>query len=811
MLFVGNEKLYVKGVTYGPFRPDETGCEYHTPESVLRDFAEVKANGFNTVRTYTVPPRWLLDAAHDHQLQVMVGVPWEQHVTFYDEPKIRRRIERRIAEGVRACAGHPAVLAYAIGNEIPAPIVRWYGRRRVEKFVHRLFRIAKHADPAALVTYVNYPTTEYLQLPFLDFVCFNVYLESQERLADYLARLQNIAGDRPLVMTELGLDSLRNGEDVQAASVKWQTHTALASGCAGVFVFAWTDEWHRGGQDIDDWAFGLTDRQRRPKPALSAIREAFSQVPLHEDTWPKMSVVVCTHNGSATIRECFEAITRLDYPAFETIVVDDGSSDNTADICREFNARLITTENGGLSNARNIGLQAATGEIVAYTDDDAYPDPHWLKHLAHTFMTTSHVGVGGPNIPPPGDGPIAECIANAPGGPSHVLYSDREVEHIPGCNMAFRREALAAVTGFDPQFRIAGDDVDLCWRLQRSGGSLGFNSAAVVWHHRRDSVRAYMKQQFNYGKAEAMLEEKWPEKYNGLGHIPWKGRLYGQGPTLPLFLRRWRIYHGVWGSGPFQSIYARAPGLFRSLPLMPEWYLVVAVLTVLALLSVVWKLMLFAIPVLVVAIALPILQAGMSAAHASLGRETRTTAGRVMQRFLTTLLHLAQPLVRLAGRLRLGLTPWRRRHDRYALPRRRSVSIWSERWTPSDKRLEALEAALRNIGGWVRRGGDYDRWDLEVRGGMLGVARILVAIEEHGAGKQLVRIRAWPKVIPWAFSFFLVFAGLSVAAALDGAWTACAILGVFAAVIALQALGDCASATALVLEGVGLIERGERT
>jgi hypothetical protein len=180
---------------------------------------------------------------------------------------------------VRACAGHPAVLCYTIGNEIPAPIVRWHGRRRVERFLARLYCAAKAEDPEGLVTYVNYPSTEYLQLPFVDFVCFNLYLESQKSLEAYLARLQNIAGDRPLVMAEIGLDSRRHGADAQAHALTWQVRTAFAAGCAGVFVFAWTDEWYRGGQDIDDWDFGLTDRERRPKPALAAVREACADVP----------------------------------------------------------------------------------------------------------------------------------------------------------------------------------------------------------------------------------------------------------------------------------------------------------------------------------------------------------------------------------------------------------------------------------------------------------------------------------------------------------------------------------------------------
>jgi O-antigen biosynthesis protein len=495
-LFVGDSKFWVKGVTYGTFAPGEDGRHFPGRAQVEQDFSAMAASGINAVRTYTVPPVWLLDLAQSYGLRVMVGLPWEQHITFLDGKNRRRAIIESVREGVRSCANHPALLCFAVGNEIPPPIVRWYGRRRIEHFIRRLYDAVKQEDPAALVTYVNFPTTEYLELPFLDICCFNVYLESRERLEAYLARLQNLAGERPLLMAEIGLDSRRNGEEKQAAALEWQMRSAFAEGCVGTFVFAWTDEWYRGGNDIDDWDFGLTTRERRPKLALETIRQVYASVPFPADmAWPRISVVVCSFNGARTIRDTLDALAQLDYANFEVIVVNDGSTDETGSIVAEYDVRLISTENCGLSNARNTGWREATGEIVAYIDDDAYPDPHWLQFLAYRFMTTDYVGVGGPNLAPEGDGSIADCIANAPGGPVHVLVSDIEAEHIPGCNMAFRREALEAIDGFDPRYRAAGDDVDLCWRLQERGGRIGFHAGGMDWHHRRNSLAMYWRQQ----------------------------------------------------------------------------------------------------------------------------------------------------------------------------------------------------------------------------------------------------------------------------------------------------------------------------
>jgi O-antigen biosynthesis protein len=808
-IYLNDEKFYVRGVTYGTFRPDEDGNEFHDPQQVDRDFAQMAAAGMNSVRTYTVPPRWLLDTAQRHGLHVMVGLPWEQHVAFLDDKESARSIEERVRTGVRACAGHPAVLCYTIGNEIPASIVRWHGQCAVERFLERLCLAAKAEDPNGLVSYVNYPSTEYLRLPFLDFMAFNVYLEDQERLAAYLARLQNIAGDRPLILAEIGLDSRSHGEDTQARTLAWQVRTAFAAGCAGALVFAWTDEWHRGGYDIEDWDFGLTDRERRPKPALASVQSTFAEAPFAPNLpWPRISVVVCSYNGARTIRDCLEGMTRLEYPNFEVIVVDNGSTDATAAIASEYPFRLIRTKKCGLSNARNTGIEAAAGEIVAYLDDDAWPDPHWLTFLAATFMTREYAGVGGPNIPPPGDGLIADCVANAPGGPVHVLLSDQEAEHIPGCNMAFRKTCLEAIGGFDPQFHVAGDDVDVCWRLRQHGWTLGFSPTAIVWHHRRNSVRAYWKQQQGYGRAEALLERKWPEKYNAAGHPTWAGRMYGKGLMRALSWRQQRIYYGIWGTGLFQSVYQPAQGGLSALALMPEWYLVIVALAALSALGMHWPVLFLALPLLALAVGALVVQAGLGAAQASFTSRLGSRLARLGLYGLTAFLHLLQPLARLSGRLHYSLTPWRRRYTpACTLRRAASFTIWSEHWQASNEWLQTIEAALRAAGSCVYRGGDYDRWDLEVRGGILGAARTLMAIEEHGAGRQLVRFRTWPRYSPGGFALTLSLAALSVGAALDQAWLAYMLFGIATVLLALRTLQDCGAAAISILHAVRGVER----
>jgi GT2 family glycosyltransferase len=811
-LFSGEEKFYLRGVTYGPFPPEPDGSEYHTPDCVDRDFARMAAAGFNAVRTYTVPPGWVLDLAAHHRLRVMVGLPWEQHVAFLDDRAAARRIRASVVAGVRACAGHPAVFAYALGNEIPSPIVRWHGARRVEGFLRSLFREARKVDPEAIFTYVNYPSTEYLRTPDSDLAAYNVYLERQGDLDAYLARLQHLAGERPLVLAEVGLDSRRNGDLEQARVLDWQLRTSFAAGCAGAFLFAWTDEWHRGGREVEDWDFGLTTRDRKPKPALHQLEKTLPGLPFTaQEAWPRISVIVCTYNGHLTLRDTLDGLRGLQYPDYEVVLVDDGSREGIGEIASGYDVCLVRTHNQGLSTARNTGLAAATGEIVAYIDDDAWPDPHWLHYLASTFRATGCAAAGGPNLPPPEDGWIAQCIANAPGGPVHVLLSDTEAEHVPGCNMAFVRERLVEIGGFDPRFRNAGDDVDVCWRIQDQGWSLAFSPAAVVWHHRRNSVKAYWRQQVGYGKAEALLEAKWPERYNALGHLTWAGRLYGGGLASALRLSRWRVYHGVWGSAPFQSVYEPARDTLLSLPLMPEWYLVIAGLAGLSFLSLWWWPLWEIWPLFGLSAMAPVVQSLCGSTQARFPSHLRTPGNALRTRSLTAVLHLLQPMARLWGRLRHGLTPWRRRRaPGFALPRPRGTRHWRERWEDPLDTLAGIEAHLLRDGAACRRGGEFDRWDLEVRGGILGGVRALAVVEEHGAGKQLVRLRCWPRLFPAGLWLSACLLGMAAWAGVDGHRPVAIVLAVLGSLLVGRGLGDCAAAEAAweqALTAVGLRER----
>jgi GT2 family glycosyltransferase len=788
-IFEGSQKFFIKGVTYGSFRANDVGIELHDRRKVRQDFATMASHGINTVRIqHATPPLHILDIAAEYDLRVMAGMSAEQYVGYLLDGKKPVRAFSDVRSKVRSVERHPALLCYALGNEIPAATARWLGGKRIERYLHDLYKAVKDEDPEGLVTYANYPSTEYLHLQFLDFCCFNVYLEKQHEFDSYLARLQNIALDRPLVVSELGLCSRRNGLATQANVLDRQIRSTFEAGCAGAVVFSWTDEWFSGGSVVTDWDFGLTDRHRQPKPALFSVCRAFEECPFPpQKNEPLISVVVCSYNGSATIGECLDHLSKLNYSNYEVIVVDDGSTDNTAEIAQGYDVRLIRTKNFGLSAARNTGREFAQGVIVAYIDDDAYPDVDWLNYYSRAFQRTSHALIGGPNLVPLNDPPLAQCVARAPGSPTHVLLTDTHAEHVPGCNMVFRKSCLEEIGGFDPTFRTAGDDVDICWRIQEKGWTIGFAPAAMVWHHRRASILKYWRQQRGYGRAEALLHQKWPSRFNISNHLPWAGRIYHAGVDL-LRGSRSVIYHGVWGGAPFQDLHCSPARLWEHLLEIPELYLLNATLALLSALGLLWRPMLIFVPLLCIGSGYPLFQAGLKARHARFS--TSNTLDRWRMRIVTALLHVVQPLARLRGRLQYGLTPWKRRgRTGVVVPYRRTRTRWTDKWMDPHERLHKFEKTIAGMGLTVWRGNAYEPWDLDVFGGLLGSTRVLMAVEEHGSGNQYVRLSAWPRFSKLALMLAIAGVMVAVSAALSRQFLVTALIG---------------SAAALLLGGIGL-------
>jgi len=742
--FAGEAKHFVKGVTYGPFATGTHGSPFPEHAVVERDFALMRGAGINTLRVFTVPPVWLLDLAGEAGLKVLVGLPWSQHVTFLDSAAIKAEIRAAVAAGVRACGRHKAVFAYLVGNEIPPDMVRWHGADAVRHFLKDLVRLVRQEHPGALVSYANFPSTEYLTIDFTDFLCFNVYLHDETAFRRYIARLHNLAVDKPVVMTEFGIDSMRNGEEEQSRILAWQVRAAFASGVAGTFVFAWTDEWFTGGHTVEDWAFGLVDHDRQPKPALAEVARRYNgPLPPPLPRYPRISVVVCAYNAERTMEACLASLEVLDYPDYEVIVVNDGSKDRTLEISERFPyCRIISQPNMGLSVARNVGAEAATGEIVAYTDSDCVADPDWLTYLVARMETGNLAACGGPNFPPPEDSLVPAAVAVSPGGPTHVLLSDEVAEHIAGCNMAFRREALLALGGFDPIYRAAGDDVDICWRFQDAGHAIGFSPAAVVWHFRRNTVRAYINQQRGYGKAEALVYAKHPFRFNLFGQAKWLGRIYGDLSAALLLSRKPVIYSGVFGRGLFQTMYEPPSSLTALLPLTFEWSVAALFLALIGIVAGGWLWLL----------AVPLLATWAMCINGALRAPIDPRFAGLKARALVALLIYLGPLLRGWERLKwrvktmqthdhIGLVPVEQR-ARIVWPERAFVlSYWNETAGEKEALLQGMMDFLLPQKYFVMADTGWSKWDLKIARGLWSRALVTVCGENHGGNKRLLRVR----------------------------------------------------------------------
>jgi GT2 family glycosyltransferase len=751
-LYQGRDKFLIRGVTYGTFAPNEHGG-YPELEQVRRDFIKMRECGVNTVRIYTEPPAYLLDEAAKHGLYVIVGLAWTQHVCFLDDAELIRSIKQSVCESVRRLKEHPAVLAVALGNEIPAAIVRWHGREAIEEFLKDLYHDVKREAPSLMCTYVNFPPTDYLDLSFLDFVCFNVFLHHVRDFRAYVAKLQHIAGNRPLVLSEVGMDSIREGEQAQAEFLDSHIRAAFADGAAGVCVFSWTDDWWRGGNQITDWSFGLVDVEREPKQAFHVVQKRFAELPFAEaekSKWPRVSVVICAYNAASTLEDNLSSLAQLDYPNYEVIVVNDGSTDKTPEIASRYPFRMISVPNGGLSAARNLGLNAATGEIVAYTDADTRVDRHWLSHLVQPFIETDVAGVGGPNVVPSDDSWVAQCVARSPGGPVHVMIDNTTAEHIPGCNMAFRKSALDSISGFDPTYTKAGDDVDICWRLQERGLRLGFAPGALVWHHHRASVKAYFRQQVGYGEGESFLQHRHTDRFNSRGHVRWAGRIYSPLPAYRSLFKQ-VVYEGRFGSEAFPSIYQGGLSLWGALPQMVEWQ----VLTALCLMcSVVFPWLLVPGALALVATLIGCVRH----ARSSKIDDVAKPADALSYRLLIVWLHFVQPWARVRGRIKgyfsdsnytpagrtlLTSSPRLLGFDTVKLMfSHLDKAMWDTRYTPIDSVLNSLRKSAKGALTPVRCddgfGSDHD---VVLRAGRTYAIKLKITAEDHGGLNRLYKVR----------------------------------------------------------------------
>jgi glycosyltransferase involved in cell wall biosynthesis len=249
----------------------------------------------------------------------------------------------------------------------------------------------------------------------------------------------------------------------------------------------------------------------------SAIRDSLA------GAWPTpgspVSVVICTRDRPARLERCLRAVTQLDYPAYEVIVVDNAPSDDaTKKLAAGFGVRYVVEPVPGLDHARNRGIAESVHDLIAFTDDDTRPDSLWLRHIARAFTVPDVMAVTGLVVPLSLETEAERLFEFSYGGMVQAL--DRRTArgrdlsgwdllwssaYGAGANMAFRREVFESVGTFDPCLDVGtpaggGGDLDMFHRVLANGHTLVYEPAAIVQHEHRADMRALRRQLFDNGR-----------------------------------------------------------------------------------------------------------------------------------------------------------------------------------------------------------------------------------------------------------------------------------------------------------------------
>ena len=233
-----------------------------------------------------------------------------------------------------------------------------------------------------------------------------------------------------------------------------------------------------------------------------------------------VSVVVPVYNGEKTIKKTIEALlSQKTEKSYEIIVVDDGSTDDTPNIIKNYPVKIITQKNAGPSAARNTGWKAASAEIVAFTDSDCIPVPDWIEVISNHFEKPSVGGVGG-TYETENTGSILATYIGEDIRFRHGRLG-KEIEATGTFSVAFRKNLLEQVGGFDETYKKAtAEDFDVSFAIRKAGHKIIFEPNAIVGHYHKESFLKYIKTQFWYAVWRVYLYNKYTDMAKGDQYTP---------------------------------------------------------------------------------------------------------------------------------------------------------------------------------------------------------------------------------------------------------------------------------------------------
>ena len=224
-----------------------------------------------------------------------------------------------------------------------------------------------------------------------------------------------------------------------------------------------------------------------------------------------ISVIIAARNSEETLSKCLDSVTKIQDPAFEIFVVDDGSTDRTGSIAAGYpGVKLLRTSGIGPSAARNKAVKEARGDFIAFTDSDCIVPQEWLTELRRGFTEESVAGTGGVQESPADEVPFARKVhwfLAAFGFMTNYMQTAttmREVDHNASCNVMYRKVVYQKFCGFLEAF-WPGEDLEFDHRLGKAGRKLTMNPKAVVYHYRTRTWEGFKQMMFRYGWAQGKL------------------------------------------------------------------------------------------------------------------------------------------------------------------------------------------------------------------------------------------------------------------------------------------------------------------
>jgi len=231
-----------------------------------------------------------------------------------------------------------------------------------------------------------------------------------------------------------------------------------------------------------------------------------------------ISVIIPAYNALATLDRCLTALSRQTQPPDEIIVVDDGSTDETAALARRHDVRVLTQANAGPGAARNAGARIARGDLLLFTDADCAPAPDWVAHMTAPFADPTVAGAKGIYCTDQKQA-VARFVQLEYKDKYDRMRDQERIDFVDTYSAAYRREVFWSVGGFDASFTYL-EDQELSFRLAEHGHRFVFVPGAIVYHRHADNLAWYARKKYTIGYWKARVTRRHPAKLAYDSHTP---------------------------------------------------------------------------------------------------------------------------------------------------------------------------------------------------------------------------------------------------------------------------------------------------